>query len=148
MLAIRSAGMGFGSVVGVFDDDDFHNDHDSVGRIRGLVSGEILRFILRVANDRFVENGLRRERFAEGVRRLLVQRQDERFVRVGGGVDGDGDSAGSGWEDRDVRAARMRKEGLAIRDAARGDVDAADGVKGGARDYELGIDFADGLQIR
>ena len=149
MVAVRSAGVGFGSVVGYLDEgfSDSNSSSSSTGDygdvgdgdggvVRGLVGEDVLRLMLGVANGRFVENKLRGARFEEGIRRMVERER----MRGGGGGDLDG------WEDGGERARRMRKEGLAVRDVVqgrkgRGDGDADDD------DDELVTSLMDGLEI-
>lgn len=66
------------------------------------VPGEYLKALINIANERFVENARRIERF----RRLLQQavEQDEAAGRAKG--------KGSEWENAEVRKERKRAEGL------------------------------------
>ncbi|KAK7748391.1 hypothetical protein SLS62_008654 [Diatrype stigma] len=88
MVAIRSMGLALESLVGV---------QRPGGVPQRTVSAEYLRTLLRVANDRFVANAERIQRFRAG---LL----DATTVRSG--------KEGAGWEDAQARRERMRAEGL------------------------------------
>ena len=100
MVAIRSAGIGFSTVIGVVD---------SQGRERLIVGQEYLRLMLGICNDRFVENQRRTDRVRAGVRRLIAKQQELLLDR-------EDRSNGSMWEDKDVRALRKREEGLKVRE--------------------------------
>ena len=111
MVAVRSAGLAFESLLGV---------QDAAGQRKSFVSPEARVQLVEVANERFVENTKRVERF----RRALLE-----ALRGGAGrksKDGDG---GEGWEDPVARRERKRAEGLrrregmlAVRNEADGDL--------------------------
>jgi len=98
MVAIRSMGLGFESIVGRLD---------SNGNACCIVSESLLRTLVETANERFKDNERRRGRFWND----LVE---ELRVRSSGTVKGKEKRAEDGgeWEDKDVRRERLRREGL------------------------------------
>ncbi|KAJ4386695.1 hypothetical protein N0V93_009593 [Gnomoniopsis smithogilvyi] len=91
IVAIRSMGLGLESLIGT----------ETNGIKHCTVPGEYLKALINIANERFVENTRRIERF----RRLLKEavRKEE-----AGGAKGKGRE----WEDAAVRKERKRAEGL------------------------------------
>ena len=102
MVAVRSAGIAFSTVIGLVDAPQ--------GRERLIVDREYLLLMLGVCNERFVENQRRTDRIRAGVRRLIARQQQGSCLDTGDGFM---------WEDKDVRAVRKREEGLKARDALR-----------------------------
>lgn len=98
MVGIRSMGLALESIVGC----------EEGGSGVCMVPEGQLGLLLRVGNQRFVENGRRIARF----RGLLEELEGE----VKGGRKGEG---GGEWEDPRVRRERKRAEGLRVRDAAK-----------------------------
>ena len=96
MVAIRTAGLALGSVVGVCNDGTTEGEEE----IRGLVDDEYLKILVGLANERFVAN---RDRVARFERELFVKSGPSKF-----------------WEDGDARRERKRREGLARRDSLAG----------------------------
>lgn len=96
MVAVRSAGLGLESLIGRETNQIKHC----------TVSGEYLRALVEIANERFAENARRIGRF-----RALLR---EATAAPGRGVRrGDGGGGGGGeWEDAEVRRERKRLEGL------------------------------------
>ncbi|KAB5560081.1 tRNA wybutosine-synthesizing protein [Coniochaeta sp. 2T2.1] len=86
MVAIRSMGLGFESLVGVMD---------VAGRKRSLVSKGYLEMLVKIGNERFVENGRRIGRFLEELRNT-----------------GEDEGDGEGKEDKEARRERKKAEGL------------------------------------
>lgn len=91
MVAIRTMGLAFESLVGRQVD----------GRRRRLVSPEYLRTVVRIANERFVENAKRIERFRAAFRDAVEGASAPRRNPEGGE-----------WEDAAARRERKRAEGL------------------------------------
>ncbi|KAL2210144.1 hypothetical protein CC79DRAFT_1394428 [Sarocladium strictum] len=89
MVGIRSMGLGFESLIGV----------QASGQRKQLVSSEYLVELVRIGNERFVENTIRIERFREALRKATAGN-----TRVG--------DAGGVWEDAEARRERKRAEGL------------------------------------
>ena len=87
MLAIRSTGLAFDSVVGFVN---------SEGHAVPMVSEEYLRVLMQIGNERFVVNAERRERFNKA---LLDLNRSEPGKNIG-------------WEPQDARKERKRIEGL------------------------------------
>ena len=92
MVAVRTAGLALGSLVGVCNNDLVGDEEE----IRALVSEGYLEILVGLANERFLAN---RERIA----RL----ECEIFDRPGHRKD---------WEDGGTRRERKRREGLARRE--------------------------------
>lgn len=86
MLAIRTAGLAFETVVGTVE-----GEHG----LKKIVSEEYLAMCARVVNQRFKWNDERRERLRAEIRRV-----------------GDQQLLASAWEDESLRRARKRREGL------------------------------------
>ena len=125
MLAIRTAGLGLSSLIGVYDST---SGEDAV---RSLVSEEYLEILVGMANERFVANSERVERF-----------ERELFTGPWGLS---GPRKMEGWEDGDARRERKRKEGLAKKEAIRAKTeDASNGVDEGNEDA---ADLADGAFV-
>lgn len=97
IVAIRSMGLGFESLVG-FEDSD--------GTRHATVSPAYLRDLMDVGNERFVENTKRIERFSSAFKELFLNRGPQRR-----------NPEGQDWEDAVTRKARMRAEGLKRRAA-------------------------------
>lgn len=68
------------------------------------VSGEYLRALINIANERFVENAKRIERFRRLLRAALEKGEGSRKTRV--------KEDGTEWEDAEARKERKRAEGL------------------------------------
>lgn len=91
MVGIRSMGLGFESLIG---------HETSSGQRHCIVSAAYLRVLMGIANERFVENAKRIERFRVAFREALTGPPAK--VSPDGGV----------WEDKDARRERKRAEGL------------------------------------
>ncbi|RYN30402.1 hypothetical protein AA0121_g3689 [Alternaria tenuissima] len=94
MVAVRSAGYSFDSIIGYQDDD---------GSNVALVDQQYLRTLIKIANERFKINFDRISRF----RQALLQIYEPKLLN---GTKAD-------WEDADVRKRRKREEGLARQQA-------------------------------
>ena len=92
MVAVRSAGLGLESLVGYLDDDHEGNEDNKRSSIVSLVDEGYLELLVTLANERFVANRERVERFRDGLAKV---RNEE-----------------MGWEDTDTRKERKKKEGL------------------------------------
>ncbi|SLM41151.1 tRNA wybutosine-synthesizing protein [Lasallia pustulata] len=87
MVAVRTAGLALGSIVGCT------RDHEGVFGVQSLVNEEYLQTLLNIANERFQANAERIERFsAQLFKNTTVQNLD--------------------WEDPEARRERKRAEGL------------------------------------
>ncbi|KAK1758492.1 hypothetical protein QBC47DRAFT_411185 [Echria macrotheca] len=85
MVAVRSMGLSLESLVG-FEDDE--------GRKQSLVSPGYLDMLVRIANERFVENGKRIARFEAALTAAFAPKKPV------------------GWEDAETRRERKRLDGL------------------------------------
>lgn len=94
IVAIRSMGLGLESLIG----------RETNGIKHCTVSGEYLRALINIANDRFVENTRRIERFRGFLREALEKGEGKRKPRV--------KEDGTEWEDAEARKERKRAEGL------------------------------------
>jgi len=114
MVGIRTAGLGFETVVGWVDAAEEQQQEEEEEVYRGLVDEGYLSMCVGVVNGRFGWNGERRERLrAElGALRGAEEKEKERE---------------RGWEDKDVRRERKREEGLRRKEERRERV----GVEGG-----------------
>ncbi|KAK8927209.1 tRNA wybutosine-synthesizing protein 3 [Metarhizium anisopliae] len=116
MVAVRSMGLGFESLVG----------HELEGKRYALVSGSYLRALMDIGNERFSENTRRIERFRGAFR--------ENLARIG--------ADGRQWEDPAARRERMRAEGLRRKaTAAEGVVDEENRGRESADDLYVALDF-------
>ena len=86
MVAIRSSGLAFSSLIGFVDQT--HN-----GDIRSLVSEEYMKLLFSIANDRFDANAERINRLQDN---LLEISHKQNFD----------------WEDQEIRRERKKTEGL------------------------------------
>ncbi len=164
MVAIRSMGLGFESVIGVVadedegedddnDDNDNDNDNDDGGgrtpRPRCTVSAAHLATLVRVANGRFAENRRRTERFRAALlgqqherdgddasRPRAAPRRRRRRLRQGGNPEG------VEWEDAGARRERMRAEGLRRREETKRLEVGGAGAKGAGAEEESGAEEA------
>ncbi|KAJ5980516.1 hypothetical protein N7481_007814 [Penicillium waksmanii] len=96
IVAVRSAGLQFESVIGYCDDEDESSAGEPV--IRSLVTEEYLAMLIAMSDERFKVNSERRERF----RATLLEAWK-----------GKGKSKSEDWEDPVARRERKRAEGLA-----------------------------------
>jgi hypothetical protein len=98
MVAIRTSGLSFSSVVGMA------HVAEGVERVGQVVSEEYLRMCVGIINERFRWNDGRRERFRA---ELSMAMSRERFG-AGWAVA----SNANGWENKDDRRRRKQAEGL------------------------------------
>lgn len=91
IVAVRSSGLALESIIGL---REYHKDGDIA---RSLVSGEYLQMLVAISNERFKTNTERVARF----RARLMESSS-----------GAPSNKPPGWEDSEVRKARMRMEGL------------------------------------
>ena len=91
MVAIRTAGLGFETVVGVV------REHEGREVLERIVGEEYLGLCVGVVNERFRWNEERRGRLRGELRRKMGRET------VGGGLE---------WEDKEERKTRKREEGL------------------------------------
>ena len=102
MVAVRSAGLGFGSVVGIVVDDgdvdetSASNQESKDDRCRAIVGEDVLALFVNVINERFVENERRRDLFMHELRRAMTNEKT---------VD---------WEDQAMRRQRKKEEGMKV----------------------------------
>ena len=109
MLAVRTAGLSFATVVGIVHQDSDGSTEEEV--VQRIVNEEYLAMCAVVVNERFQENKDRRERFRAELRSAMEregmgvgtntgeeERKGERTLRL--------------WEDKDERRRRKREEGL------------------------------------
>ncbi|GAB1312176.1 hypothetical protein MFIFM68171_02386 [Madurella fahalii] len=89
MVAVRSMGLSFESLIGVETD----------GIRRSIVASEYLKTLVQIANERFVENQKRIARFSAALEAAFVASK---------GMEN--------WEDTEARRERKRQEGLRRRD--------------------------------
>ena len=106
MVAVRSAGYSFDSIVGYQDVD---------GRNVALVDERYLRTLVNIANERFNINFDRISRF----RKALLKTSEPKLSTATGGSKPD-------WEDADARKRRKREEGLARQQALQNHVSRED----------------------
>ena len=87
MVAIRSSGLALSSLIGFID------DRVAPSEIISLVSGDYLRLLLEIANERFEANIERIERFRHEMLKRTAAKTSQ-------------------WEDASVRKERKKVEGL------------------------------------
>jgi tRNA wybutosine-synthesizing protein 3 len=107
MVAVRTNGLGFDSVVGIQRDHDGGRDEPEV--VESLVTEEYLALCVDVINERFKWNDERRERF----RRELRMAMDREGFSSAAQRNRHGEIRGGLSEDKDERRRRKREEGLA-----------------------------------
>jgi tRNA wybutosine-synthesizing protein 3 len=118
IVAVRTAGLAFATVVGVVSQsevsaDDGSESEEGEGRevMTSLVSEEYLSTCVGVVNERFKWNDGRRERFREELRKAMVR---EGLSVPVAAAEGEGEERRdqNAWEDKDERRRRKRMEGL------------------------------------
>ncbi|ETI23198.1 hypothetical protein G647_04995 [Cladophialophora carrionii CBS 160.54] len=108
MVAVRTAGLSFDTVVGYVDESKVEVDEgegDTAApqhneTVHRIVGEEYLRMCVAVVNQRFGWNEERRERFREELKRAMER-------------EGLASGVATGWEDKEARRKRKREEGLA-----------------------------------
>ena len=95
MVAVRTSGLALESIVGFVQEDD----HEDEMMVTSLVSDDVLRMLVELANERFVANAERKERFQREVAKAFKRRP--RHGQHGGD-----------WETQEDRRDRKRAEGL------------------------------------
>ncbi|CAK4032059.1 Hypothetical predicted protein [Lecanosticta acicola] len=95
MVAVRTQGLAFDCIVAY---------EDSRGNIKAMVSEDYMQSLVTIANQRFVVNKDRKERF----RRALLNLDSKPVAEYS-----------DGWEPADVRRERKRAEGLRRREELR-----------------------------
>ncbi|CAK7274148.1 hypothetical protein SEPCBS119000_006019 [Sporothrix epigloea] len=120
IVAVRSMGLGLASVIGVYSAGKETGDAN-VGA-QCIVSPNYLARLARVADERFVVNRTRVERF----RVALVEAMEQEIERATG-QPGSSKKKDENWEDPAARRARKKEEGLR-RQAALMKQESADGT--------------------
>lgn len=95
MVAIRSMGLSFESLIGKVDGS---------GKIQPIVSVDYLRLLVKIGNERFVENEKRIARFLEALR------AEVKGLKEAESADGNGN--GKGKSEKELRRQRKMAEGL------------------------------------
>lgn len=95
IVAIRTMGLAFSSIISYATPS---------GEIKPMVSESYLRTLVQIANERFVVNSQRIERFRRALLRLDVKVKES--------------EDGGEWEPADVRRERKRAEGLRRKEEA------------------------------
>ncbi|KAL7930455.1 methyltransferase TYW3 domain-containing protein [Trichoderma chlorosporum] len=96
MVAIRSMGLSLESLVGYQDLD---------GQRRRIVSAGYFKMLLRISNERFVENTKRIERFRSAFKEAVLEPKSSSAPKKL-------NPEGKEWEDAAARRERLRAEGL------------------------------------
>lgn len=133
MVAVRTAGCGFESVIGYVEDrKDGGEGEEEV--YRSVVSEEWLGVLVGITTGRFGDNVGRRERFRGGLRGI-----EGREGRVAG--------AEQEWEEKEDRWRRKREEGLKAKKEKEREMQGNTGVANGGVEGEKDIvgDDGDGL---
>ena len=131
MVAVRSAGLALGAIIGCCIDstptkqknggEEGVNDHkveeENKEKVTSMVTEEYLDVLVRLANERFEVNKERMRRFEEGLLGrggFELEGEEDR----NGGVQGREWLKGKiEWEDKELRKLRKRAEGLAMKKA-------------------------------
>ncbi|KAL8799801.1 MAG: hypothetical protein Q9182_005633 [Xanthomendoza sp. 2 TL-2023] len=133
MVAVRSAGLAFESVIGVIHtplnppqalhrgdlEDEQEQQEDKEGIAEALVDENYLEMLVDIANERFEANTERIRRFEEAL-----------FGKAG-------TKSECEWEDRATRNERKRREGLARREEMRDRDKRQDARDGDAEDKDV-----------
>ncbi|KAH8695067.1 methyltransferase TYW3-domain-containing protein [Talaromyces proteolyticus] len=101
IVAVRSSGLSLESVIGYYEDKE---DEDAEPVIRSLVTEEYLQMLVALANERFVVNTERVERFRT---RLL-----DLYTSASSPTTSGRTKKPPGWEDPQVRREKKKAEGL------------------------------------
>ncbi|KAJ4524409.1 hypothetical protein HRR83_002530 [Exophiala dermatitidis] len=116
MVAVRTAGLGFETVVGVVSGDQDTANLEGRESVHKLVDENYLAVCAGVVNERFRWNDERRERFRAELRKAVVS--TTAAASSAAAPCGTEDTAApatrpeSRWEDKDERRRRKREEGL------------------------------------
>ncbi|KAL8848919.1 MAG: hypothetical protein Q9221_006077 [Calogaya cf. arnoldii] len=130
MVAVRSAGLAFESVIGIVRDRSVllgggsGNGEDGQGQeevVEALVNEEYLEMLVGIANERFEANTERIGRFESVL-----------FADAGKKISND-------WEDKEKRQERKRAEGLKRREELKMKHNLRDSVDGDSDDPDLGL---------
>ena len=130
MVAVRSAGLAFESVIGIVRDRSVllgggsGNGEDGQGQeevVEALVNEEYLEMLVGIANERFEANTERIGRFESVL-----------FGDAGKKISND-------WEDKEKRQERKRAEGLKRREELKMKHNLRDSVDGDSDDPDLGL---------
>ncbi|KAJ5699079.1 hypothetical protein N7462_001084 [Penicillium macrosclerotiorum] len=101
IVAVRSAGLSFESVIGYCDDND-DDQSTEAPTIHSLVTEEYLELLIAMSDERFAINIERKERFRTMLLASCSAEQHQGSTR----------GKQSGWEDPVARRERKRAEGL------------------------------------
>ncbi|KAG9790378.1 hypothetical protein KCU88_g1291, partial [Aureobasidium melanogenum] len=115
MVAVRTAGLAFETVVGVVSGDRDTADHlEEIETVYKLVDENYLAVCAGVVNERFRWNDDRRERFRAELRKAVVSTTAAASAAPCGTEDtaAPATRTESRWEDKDERRRRKREEGL------------------------------------
>ncbi|KAF2421243.1 hypothetical protein EJ08DRAFT_653477 [Tothia fuscella] len=122
MIAVRSTGLSFDTIIGYKTTASESEENDE---IISTVTEEHLKLMVNIANERFEVNSERIQRF----RNALVASQQR--------ADGNGNGEGPEWEDKAVRIARKREEGLERQRFLREENEKREGQ--GAEEVKIGL---------
>lgn len=134
MVAVRSAGLAFESIIGVVCDgpnplggeriDNEEQQEEEV--IEALIDEQYLKMLAQIANERFEANAKRIRRFEESL-----------FGGKSGKEEGE-------WEDKETRKQRKRQEGLMKREVLKADGD-GQALNEDQADKDMGIGDLDDI---
>jgi tRNA wybutosine-synthesizing protein 3 len=137
IVAVRSSGLSLESIIGYCEEgDNTDSNGDPPVIVRSLVTEEYLQMLVALANERFVVNRERVERFRTRLLELCSSSLSPTTTKHRGKKQ----PPGSDWEDAQVRRERKRAEGLQRKKEAAAQLD------GQTRDDDnddtgMGIDF-------
>ncbi|CAK7263776.1 hypothetical protein SEPCBS57363_000741 [Sporothrix epigloea] len=125
IVAVRSMGLALASVVGLCRPSRQAGDEDDAAQC--IVTPNYLARLARVADERFVVNRTRTERFRVALIEAMEQDRERTAGRTGSSKKKD-----EKWEDREIRRARKKEEGLRRQAllVKQESTDKAEGVKG------------------
>jgi tRNA wybutosine-synthesizing protein 3 len=147
MVAVRTAGLAFETVVGVVSqsevsaDDGGESESEEARQdvMTSLVSEEYLSMCVGVVNERFKWNDGRRERFREELRKAMVREGLSVPVSAAEG-EREEKRDQNGWEDKDERRRRKRMEGLSRQRDKTQTVTLHKGEEGQGQERDDGLD--------
>lgn len=147
IVAVRSSGLSLESIIGYCEEDNNDDDHDSSDEppvIRSLVTEEYLQMLVALANERFIVNTERVDRFRTRLLELCSGPLSSSPTTTITTQRHKGKKPPD-WEDPQARRERKRAEGLKRKkEAAQQKMDDLQGQTASQLDdddTEMGIDF-------
>ncbi|KAL1970337.1 hypothetical protein VTN77DRAFT_5497 [Rasamsonia byssochlamydoides] len=153
IVAVRSSGLSLESIIGYCEEDpnndgDDHDSSDEPPVFRSLVTEEYLQMLVALANERFVVNNERVERFRTRLLELCSESlsSPSQTTTTTTAPKHKGKKKPPDWEDAQARRERKRAEGLQMQKEARAqqkmdNLDGQNASKPDDDDTGMGIDF-------